>query len=73
MSGPGLSVKDWFRFGRLLPRSLLMLVMLLGVVSLRGAPVALPTLSSAQFKRFFDCGRAVRCLLPIGAGRFFHW
>ena len=21
---------------------------------------------------FFDCGRAVRCLLPLGAGRFMH-
>ena len=23
-------------------------------------------------KCFFDCGRAVRCLLPLGAGRFMH-
>ena len=35
-----------------------------GVVSLRGAPLALPTFVTAQFKSFFDCGRAVRCLLP---------
>ena len=26
----------------------------------------------AQFKRFFDCGRAVRCMLPLGSGRFMH-
>ena len=39
-----------------------------GVISMRGAPVALPTFATAQFKRFFDCGRAVRCLLPLGAG-----
>ena len=41
-----------------------------GVVSMRSEPVALPTFATAQFKRFFDCGRAVRCLLPLGAGRF---
>ena len=43
-----------------------------GVVSLRGAPLALPTFATAQFKSFFDCGRAVRCLLPLGTGRFMH-
>ena len=42
------------------------------VVSLRGAPLSLPTCATAQFKRFFDCGRAVRCMLPLGAGRFMH-
>ena len=43
-----------------------------GVVSLRGAPLSLPTSATAQFRRFFDCGRAVRCTLPLGAGRFMH-
>ena len=43
-----------------------------GVVSLRGAPLSLPTFATAQFKRFFDCGRAVRCMLPLGTGRFMH-
>ena len=43
-----------------------------GVVSLRGAPLSLPTFTTAQFHRFSDCGRAVRCLLPLGAGRFMH-
>ena len=43
-----------------------------GVICMRGAPVALNTFATAQFKRFFDCGRAVRCLLPLGAGRFMH-
>ena len=43
-----------------------------GVISMRGAPVALPTFATALFKRFFDCGRAVRCLLPLGAGRFMY-
>ena len=39
-----------------------------GVISMTGAPVSLPTFATAQFRRFFDCGRAVRCLLPLGAG-----
>ena len=43
-----------------------------GVVSLRFASLFLPTFATAQFRRFFDCGRAVRCLLPLGAGRFMH-
>ena len=36
-----------------------------GVISLRGAPLALPTFGTAQFRRFFDYGRAVRCMLPL--------
>ena len=43
-----------------------------GVVSLRGAPLALPSFATAQFRGFFECGRAIRCLLPIGGGRFMH-
>ena len=43
-----------------------------GVVSLRDAPLFLPTYATAQFKSFFDCGRAVRCVLPLGAGRCMH-
>ena len=43
-----------------------------GVISLRGAPFALPTFATAQFKRFFDSGRAVRCMRPLGGGRFMH-
>ena len=31
-----------------------------------------PTPATAQFKSFFDCGRTVRCLLPLGAGRLMH-
>ena len=34
-----------------------------GVISLRGASLSLPTFATAQFKRFFDCGRAVRCMV----------
>ena len=43
-----------------------------GVISLCGAPLALPTFVTAQFKSFFSCGRAVRCLLPLASGRFLH-
>ena len=43
-----------------------------GVVRLRGALLSLPTFATAQFKRFFDCGRAVRCVVPLGFGRFMN-
>ena len=43
-----------------------------GGISLRGALLALPSMVTAQFKSFFDCGRALRCLLPIASGRFLH-
>ena len=39
-----------------------------GVVSMWCAPLALPTFATAQFQRFFDCSRAVRCMLPLGLG-----
>ena len=42
------------------------------VVSVKGAPVAWPMLATAQFQRFYDCGRAIRCLLPLGERRFMH-
>ena len=34
--------------------------------------LSLPTFATAQFKRFFDCGRVVRCKVPLGFGRFMH-
>ena len=34
--------------------------------------MSLPTFATAQFRRFFDCCRVVRCMLPLGAGRFMH-
>ena len=43
-----------------------------GVISLRCAPLSLPASATAQFKRFFDCGRVLRCLLPVASGRFLH-
>ena len=43
-----------------------------GVVSMKGAPLALPTFATAQFKSFFYSGRAVRCMLTLGGGRFMY-
>ena len=36
-----------------------------GVIGMNCAPLALPNFATAQFKRFFDCSRAVRCMLPL--------
>ena len=43
-----------------------------GVISLRGAPLALPSFATAQFRSYFDSVRAVRCMLPLGSGRLMH-
>ena len=43
-----------------------------GVVSLRGAPISLPTFATVGFSEFFHLGRALRCLLPISGGRVIH-
>ena len=43
-----------------------------GVISLKGAPLALPTFATPGLERFFDLGRAVRCLVPLGCRRFMH-
>ena len=32
----------------------------------------MPTFATAQLKLFFDCGRAVWCMLSLGCGRFLH-
>ena len=42
------------------------------VVSMKDAPLSLPTFATAQFKRFSDCGRAVWCMLPVASSRFLH-
>ena len=47
-------------------------LVLVGSCILLFSPLALPTFATAQFKSFFDCGRAVRCMLPFGSGRFMH-
>ena len=43
-----------------------------GVVSLRGAPISLPTFATVGFSEFFHLGRALRCHLPISGGRIVH-
>ena len=39
---------------------------------MRGAPLSLPSFATARFQSFFDCGRALRCVLPLGGGRIMH-
>ena len=43
-----------------------------GVVSLRDAPISLPTFATFGFSEFFHLGRVLRCLLPISGGRVIH-
>ena len=43
-----------------------------GVVSLRGAPVSMPSFATAAFRWFFELGRLVRCVLPLGNGPVMH-
>ena len=44
-----------------------------GVISKREAPTTLPSFATAQFKWFFDCGRAVRCMNALTGKRDFGW
>ena len=43
-----------------------------GVISLHGAPLSLPTLLDPSFKEFFRVGRAMRVILPLGDGGVVH-
>ena len=43
-----------------------------GVVSLHGASLSLPTLLDPSFKEFFRIGRAMRVILPLGNGGVVH-
>ena len=43
-----------------------------GVVSLGGAPLSLPSFITPQFKEFFRLGRALRTALPTGKGGVVH-
>ena len=43
-----------------------------GMISMKGALLALPSFATAHFRRYFDSGWAVRCMLPLGSGRFMH-
>ena len=44
-----------------------------GVVCLKGDPIAMPSFATTAFRRFFDLGRLVRYVLPLGNGRLMHW
>ena len=44
----------------------------IGIVSLRGAIVAMPTFAIAAFRKYFDLRRLVRGVLPFGNGRLMH-
>ena len=39
---------------------------------MKGAPVSLLTFATAQFNRISDCGRAIKCPLPLCSGRFMN-
>ena len=43
-----------------------------GVVSLKGAPISMPSFATSAFRQFFDLVRLVRCVLPLGLGRVMH-
>ena len=43
-----------------------------GVISLKGAPITLPTFSNPEFGEFFRLGRAIRVILPLANGRIAH-
>ena len=43
-----------------------------GVVSLGGAPLSLPSFVTPQFKEFFRLGRVLRTTLPTGEGGVVH-
>ena len=43
-----------------------------GVVSLRGAPLALPSTATAQFQAVFHTGGALMCVLPVGGAWVIH-
>ena len=73
MSGLGFVEKDWLLFGRLLLSGCFSCWSCwVGVVSLRGALFScLPSLLRSS-SVFFDCGRAIRCMLLLECGRFLH-
>ena len=43
-----------------------------GVVSLKGAPVSMPSFATSAFREFFELGRLIRCVLPLANGRVMH-
>ena len=66
-------LRGWLLSGRLLLRILPMLVMLVqGVLVLRVLQSLCLSLILRSSIVFFDYGRAVRCMLPLGHGGFLH-
>ena len=47
-------------------------LVMLGVVSLRGAPISMPSFATVGFSDFFQLGRVLRCPLPVAGGRVVH-
>ena len=43
-----------------------------GVVSLRGAPISLPSIATVGFSEFLQLGLVLRCHLPVSGGRVVH-
>ena len=43
-----------------------------GVVSLSGAHISLPSIATFGFSEFFQLGRVLRCHLPVSGGRVVH-
>ena len=43
-----------------------------GVISLKGAPITLPTFYTPEFSEFYRLGRAVRVILPLANGIIAH-
>ena len=43
-----------------------------GVVSMKGAPITLPTFATPEFSEFFRLGRAMRVILPLANGIIAH-
>ena len=42
------------------------------MVSLRGAPISLPSIATVGFSEFFQLGRVLRCHLPVSGSRVVH-
>ena len=42
------------------------------MVSLRGAPISMPSVATVGFSEFFQLGRVLRCHLPVAGGRVVH-
>ena len=57
---------------RLVRMSLLVAMLGVGVISLHGASLSLPTLLDSSFKEFFRVGRAMRVVFPSGNGGVLH-